>query len=91
MDPCSRDYHGAHTAFLLFVFAMSAWNGASFYFNYFAKCASPSLLTGEPVVRSRPQQQSAGCSGHQYCLVGVAPPAVLPDEWCLCAGTTLPG
>ena len=41
MHSVCRDYHGAHTAFLLFVFAMSAWNGASFYFNYFAKCVPP--------------------------------------------------
>ena len=44
IGPYGRDYHGAHTAFLLFVFAMSAWNGASFYFNYFAKCVPSFIL-----------------------------------------------
>lgn len=58
MDSASRDYHGAHTAFLLFVFAMSAWNGASFYFNYFAKYVPLFSLTGDCTVRDEAQHRS---------------------------------
>ncbi|CAL8464752.1 g4287 [Coccomyxa elongata] len=29
--------YAAHTAFLLFILAVSAWNGASYYFDYFSK------------------------------------------------------
>jgi hypothetical protein len=41
-------FQGAHTLFLLFVLSVSAWNGACFYFEYFAKRYVSSLQSKKP-------------------------------------------
>ena len=41
-------YKSAHTLFLIFVLTVSAWNGASFYFNFFAHRYVSSLQSIKP-------------------------------------------
>ena len=41
-------YKSAHTLFLMFVLTVSAWNGASFYFNFFAHRYVSSLQSIKP-------------------------------------------
>lgn len=48
-------WKSAHTLFLLFVLAVSAWNGACFYFNYFARTYAASLSKGIPGSPSVPR------------------------------------
>ena len=52
-------WKSTHTLFLLFVLAVSAWNGACFYFNYFARTYASSLssLTAAPPAAKRAKKE----------------------------------